>query len=261
METIALRVIRTQPVLMGTVIWLKMSDTIREQIIAAIVTRLADIRTAKGYNTNIGQNVQRVLRDVDFEALPATTVWPQPETSERKYSYSNIVMPINLNGLVAFGTVNASVEAEKILGDLIELMTAIEWIQAYTSGGAYEIAAGHTITGATSGATAHVGVAGLSSGTWAGEDAAGNLTLRRLVGTFEAENLNVGANLNVATIAGPPTGQDAPTVVTGGLAEDIEYAGGGTESYPEAGHKDIGVPALFNIKYKTLAGDPYNQPS
>ena len=238
-----------------------MSDTIREQIIAAIVTKLADIRTAKGYNTNIGQYVKRVLKEVDPGDLPGTTVWPQPETSERKYGHSHIVTPLNLNGLVAFGAVNASVEAEKILGDLIELMTAIEWTLAYTSGGIYEIEAGDTITGATSGATAYVGVAGLSGGSWAGGDAAGDLTLRRLVGTFEAENLNVGANSNVATIAGAPTGQDAPIVVTGGLADDIEYVAGGPESYPEAAEKTVGVPALFNIKYKTNAGDPYNQPT
>ena len=234
-------------------------NTIREQIIAAVVTKLADIRTAKGYNTNIGQYVQRVLKEVDPDNLPGTTVWPQPETSTRQYGQSIIVMPINLNGIAAFGSVNASVEAEKILGDLIELMTAIEWTLAFTSGGTYVIAVGDTITGATSGATASVGVVTVSSGSWAGGDAAGNLTLRRLTGTFQAENLNVGANSNVATIAAGPTGQDAPTVVTGGLADDIEYAAGGPESYPEAGDLTVGVPALFHIKYKTNAGDPYAQ--
>jgi len=238
-----------------------MSNTIREQIIAAIVTRLADIRIDKGYNTEIGQSVQRVLKEVDPGDLPGTTVWPQPESVEKNYGFSQIVMPINLNGLVAFGAVNASIEAEKILGDLIELMTAIEWTLAFTDGGTYTISPGHTITGPISGATARVGVVTVSSGTWAGGDAAGDLTLRRLVGTFEAENLNVGANSNVATIAAAPTGQDAPTVVTGGLASGIEYMAGGPESYPEAGEKVIGVPALFNIHYRTLAGDPYNQPS
>ncbi|KKN52429.1 hypothetical protein LCGC14_0612830 [marine sediment metagenome] len=238
-----------------------MADTIREQIIAAIVTKLADIRTAKGYNTNIGQNVQRVLKDVDPGELPATTVWPQPEASGRGYGHSQIVMPVNLNGLVAFGGVNASVKAEKILGDLIELMTSIRWTLPFTSGGAYTVVAGNTIEGQGSGAVALVEFVDLTGGAWGDENAAGNLTLRRLVGTFEAEDLDVGANANVATTSGVITGQDAPTVVTGGLVEDVEYSAGGVEDYPEAGHKDVGVPALFNIKYKTLAGDPYNQPS
>lgn len=73
---------------------------------------------------------------------------------------------------------------------------------AYTSGGTYEIVAGDTITGATSGATAKVVSLTLTSGTWAGGDAAGVLTVNRRTGTFQAENLNVGANTNVATIAG-----------------------------------------------------------
>ena len=47
--------------------------------------------------------------------------------------------------------------------------------------------------------------------------------------------------------------------VTGGLADDVEYTGGGTDEYPDAGEKLIGASAVFNIKYKTLAGDPYNQ--
>ena len=47
--------------------------------------------------------------------------------------------------------------------------------------------------------------------------------------------------------------------VTGGLADDVEYTGGGTDEYPDAGEKLIGASAVFNIKYKTVAGDPYNQ--
>ena len=72
---------------------------------------------------------------------------------------------------------------------------------AFTSGGTYEIVAGDTITGATSGATATVFDVVLTSGSWAGGDAAGVLWLNGQSGTFSAENLNVGANSNVATIA------------------------------------------------------------
>lgn len=73
---------------------------------------------------------------------------------------------------------------------------------AYTSGGTYEIEAGDTITGATSLATARVVAITLSTGTWAGGDAAGTMTLEDQSGTFQSENLNVGGNTNVATIAG-----------------------------------------------------------
>ena len=73
---------------------------------------------------------------------------------------------------------------------------------SFTSGGTYEVAEGNTITGATSGATAVITRVVLTSGTWAAGTAAGKLIFASQTGTFQAENLNVGANLNVATIAG-----------------------------------------------------------
>lgn len=75
----------------------------------------------------------------------------------------------------------------------------------FTSGGAYVIVDGDTITGATSGATAVVGRVILTAGDWAAGTAAGRLILTTQTGNLQAENLNVGANLNVATIAGNST--------------------------------------------------------
>ena len=48
---------------------------------------------------------------------------------------------------------------------------------AYTSGGTGEVSVGDTITGATSEATATIVSISLTSGTWAGGDAAGNFTI------------------------------------------------------------------------------------
>lgn len=73
---------------------------------------------------------------------------------------------------------------------------------AFTSGGTYEIVEGNTITGATSGATAVITRVAVTSGDWSTGDAAGYLVFASQTGTFQSENLNVGANLNVATIAG-----------------------------------------------------------
>lgn len=73
---------------------------------------------------------------------------------------------------------------------------------AFTSGGTYTVVEGDTITGATSAATAVITRVVLTSGTWAAGTAAGRLIFASQTGTFQAENLNVGANLNVATIAG-----------------------------------------------------------
>ena len=74
--------------------------------------------------------------------------------------------------------------------------------RTFTSGGTYRVRQGDTITGATSAATATVsGVGWLTTGTWALGTAEGTLYLYGQTGTFVAENLNIGAELNVATIA------------------------------------------------------------
>jgi hypothetical protein len=76
----------------------------------------------------------------------------------------------------------------------------------FNSGGTYEIMPGDTITGATSAATATVRYLTLYPDTeWADGNAAGIMVLDSITGTFVGENLNVGANLNVATISDAPS--------------------------------------------------------
>lgn len=89
---------------------------------------------------------------------------------------------------------------------------------AFTSGGTYEVLEGDIITGATSAATAIVRRVILTSGTWAGGDAAGRLIVNTQTGTFQSENLDVGANTNVATIAGDTA---AITLPAGGRYEFV----------------------------------------
>lgn len=73
---------------------------------------------------------------------------------------------------------------------------------AFTSGGTYQVLVGNILTGATSGATARVVSITLSSGTWAGGDAAGTFYLCDQTGNFQSEVLNVGGNNDVCTVAG-----------------------------------------------------------
>jgi len=91
---------------------------------------------------------------------------------------------------------------------------------SFTGGGTYEVVEGNTITGATSAATATVERIVLDSGTWAGGDAAGRLILSGQTGTFAAENLDVGGNLNVATIAADSA---AITLLPGGTYEFVTH--------------------------------------
>ena len=86
----------------------------------------------------------------------------------------------------------------------------------FTSGGTTAIAEADTITGATSGATATVERVILQSGSWSGGDAAGYLILSGQTGTFQSENLDVGASPNLATIAGDSS---AITLPAGGRYE------------------------------------------
>jgi hypothetical protein len=101
--------------------------------------------------------------------------------------------------------------------------SAAGWVQvtlgrelSFTSGGTTEIVEGNTITGATSGATATVDRVVLLTGTWAAGTAAGKFILSGQTGTFQAENLNVGASPNLATIAG---NSSAITLLPGGRYE------------------------------------------
>lgn len=227
-----------------------------EQIIQAIMAKLAGIRTANVYNTNAGANVGRVRNRLDIAELPAIVVWPRAETVTREYGTGLHLMPVGVEALALHGDVNPSVVAELLLGDLIEAMTGIVWSVAFTSGGTYEIVPGNTIEGPLSGAAADVMAVNTATGSWAGGDAAGSLVLRRMTGTFQAENLNVGVNTNVAAIAGSPAGQDPVDTTTAGLAEAVLYAAGGVDGYPEGAVRVTGVVTNWNIKYRTPTGDP-----
>ena len=98
-------------------------------------------------------------------------------------------------------------------------------VLAFTSGGTYEVVPGDVITGATSGATGIIRAVELTSGTWAGGNAAGNFYLASQTGTFQGENLDVRTNSNVATSLFSSVGNMLTTFVvktaTGGFPGDI----------------------------------------
>jgi hypothetical protein len=90
----------------------------------------------------------------------------------------------------------------------------------FTSGGTYVPQEGDVITGATSAQTATVQRIVTTSGSWSAGTAAGYLVLASASGAFVAENLNVGANINVATIAGDKV---AITLPAGGRYEFVNH--------------------------------------
>jgi hypothetical protein len=98
-----------------------------------------------------------------------------------------------------------------------------------SGGGAYSPAVGDTITGETSAATAIITAITVQSGTLAGGDATGRIIFASQTGTFQAETIKVGANLNVANIAGNSTA--ITFAVPGGRFEFGNYNFGTTKMY------------------------------
>ena len=131
--------------------------TIRELIIRQIMAWLETIRTAAGYNTDIGSNVQRVRRSLDPNELPGCVLWPLPEVAEQLYGKTRCSMPVKVTAFAEFGSANPSVVSEKILGDLIKCLASPSWIRdpeymsdlAYNGGGSDEYPdEGETVVGA-----------------------------------------------------------------------------------------------------------------
>lgn len=239
-----------------------MSDPIRKQIFDSIETKIAEILKINGYNTDCGQNPYQGAV-VGLE-IPFVNFAPLGEVSavleETAYGQDSRTVRIGVESAVEYSDLDVVGDpVENMLADLIEVVAGKKYTIAFTSGGNYVIRAGHTVTGADSSATGFVESVSVSSGSWSAGTAAGNLVIRRKSGTFTAENLNIGANLNVCTITGSLTTSNPEVTTTGGLAENIQYVGGGARSYPEAGDNVVGCFAEFNILFYTLIGDPYNQ--
>jgi hypothetical protein len=77
---------------------------------------------------------------------------------------------------------------------------ALGYEVSFSSGGVYEIMEGDTITGQVSTSTAVITRVMLQSGSWAEGTAQGKLIYASQSGPFQAEDLDVGANVDVATI-------------------------------------------------------------
>ena len=99
------------------------TDTIREQIIASICAELVDIRTASGYNVDLGSTVKRAQKLNDKDKLPAVAVFPLTEDNEPIQGKNLLTMNVRIEGLSKFGSKNPSVVAEAMLGDIIKRMT------------------------------------------------------------------------------------------------------------------------------------------
>jgi hypothetical protein len=237
-----------------------MTDTIRKRIIDAVIEKGAEVRRSKGYRLDIGKNIQ-VYRTQNV-TLPAIGIWPEVETVTQVHGENRHDMPIRVEGIVQLGTQDYHELIEKILGDIIEMMTGTKYGLDYSSGGdATNVPEpGDLIVGETSGAEARLESYTTDSGGWGAGDAAGDFILRRLSGVFESEDLTIDGVSGLAQTTGSVSKSKAEVTTGGGLVEDIVLSGAGKEDYAESGEQVAGSSAVFIITYFTELGNPYSQP-
>lgn len=149
-------------------------------------------------------------------------------------------------------------------GTVLAVNLRLVYKVAFTSG-SVKPQRGDTLSGATGGATARVWDVVLTSGTWAGGDAAGTLWLTDQSGTFESENLDNDTTgvANVATIAADTTAPAStidvtiqegnewpplPVLTVANLAVDAWY-------YPRVTLHDVadGAAIVGPVDYQTVA--------
>jgi hypothetical protein len=152
----------------------------------------------------------REARRADIGAVPGSGairgVWP----------YKGIKYAIRDNAGATAGIMYASSATgwqEVDLGESI----------AFTAGTA-EFLEGEVVTGSTSTAFGTIVAVGVTSGTWSGNDAAGNIYIKTITGTFQSETIT--SALGSATCS---SAQAAVTLPIGGHYEFVNYNFGGQE--------------------------------
>jgi len=236
-----------------------MTETIREQIIDNVASKITEIRTSKGYRTNIGASVAKARQEFNAGELPVIVEWPSRETVTFENKAEVHLMLMRIIGIKAIQDGDPSDLHEQMFADIVENIIGDKWVVDFTSGGTHEPVVGDTIEGATSGATGYIEAVEVSSGAWADGDAAGDITIRRKNGVFQAENVDIGTNSNVFTIDGTLTHRSPLYTTTGDLAQDIKMIAGGTDEYPAGADEGVKAPVEFLIEYVTAKGNPYRQ--
>ncbi|MCP5006929.1 MAG: hypothetical protein GY941_23725 [Planctomycetes bacterium] len=99
-----------------------MADTIREKIILDALTQLAKITVANGYNYTM-ETPLRAQKNIPPSKMPVSVIFPGIDENERLMGKENLTMTLNFESHQLFGSVNASVMQEKMLGDLRRNLT------------------------------------------------------------------------------------------------------------------------------------------
>ena len=71
-------------------------NSIREQIIQAIFTRLETITVVNNYHFDVGLNANRAKPNLDENEMPALSLWPGTESTSKQYSNTQRKMVIDI---------------------------------------------------------------------------------------------------------------------------------------------------------------------
>lgn len=124
-----------------------MRSTIRQSILAALAANLSEIRTANGWNSDIGQTVVLANGSRSIDDMPCVWMIPGVETATvKEYGEDSIVLPVTLRAAVRYAVAGSFDErealiaaaAEHLLGDLREVLASpldMANVVTYSGGG------------------------------------------------------------------------------------------------------------------------------
>lgn len=127
-----------------------MADSIREQIIQDIMSRVAEIQKINGYGTDVGRDAVRATKYAPASTGARIVVIPRIETGTTiKYGKTTYLFPVDIHAFVTInpGVDNASQISERIYSDIIYAITRLDSKVtdlaervAHTGGGGVELA-------------------------------------------------------------------------------------------------------------------------
>lgn len=94
-----------------------MLDSLREQILQAIQSRLQTIHTGNGYTTDIGNAVCRSKKSIREGELPVLSIWDTEEAVDRAYGNYECTLTVAIDVAFAFDE-NFSVISNRYLADV-----------------------------------------------------------------------------------------------------------------------------------------------
>jgi hypothetical protein len=237
-----------------------LSETIRYLVLSNIISRLSEITTDHGFQTDVGANVRVSPLRVSGDSHPSIVVLPQEEARE-DYRYGLVLSSLSL---VIESTLPLPIEgdpallSERMRGDIVTALTS-DLLEVHFSGGVLEVSPGALIEGGTSGATAVVEHVFLNTGSWAGEDAAGIFNCRQKIGDFDSSEQILFGIQEVADVVSTYGTSVLETIGSGLTIDSIQFTSGGVIEFPGNSDSLVSTQLNFEIRFPEAIGNPYSQ--